>query len=551
MITMRQRAGNVALLVLGGAVGAIAAFGLARVLEIRLAEEALLRYAQDTLHVVDSSAAELDAGLNKVAQDGLPFCSDDEIALMRRIVYEAAFVKDLGRTQDGRLYCTSGLGRISKPPPMPAPVLSFYSANQGAQVEIMPDNALALAPSARGFIAELRGVTAVLNPALYASLNDPPMYVSGMVRDTQHQVVAPAFGRPTPLSTGEVLAGKLLERGGTMYQPLCDNVRAICVIATETRADMLARRRGVFISFPATTVIFSVAGGVLGLSIASSIVLFYHRQRSLERRLRRAIRNRQIVCAYQPVVDLATNAVVGAEALARWTDDSGESIPPDVFIPVAEDKGFIGAVTRLVLDRVLEDMRSLLIDGSFQVTLNLSSSDLGDPRFFAHLEAGLWRTSIPARSIGFEITERATALHTEGQAGIAKLRAAGHMVYLDDFGTGYSSLSYLHDLHADAIKVDRAFTRTVGTEAVTASVVPNILEMACRLGLGIVVEGIETVEQAEYFRRACPAARGQGWLFGRPVPALEFKFQQRMRSPSAPQSAASAETPPLDSGSER
>ena len=252
------------------------------------------------------------------------------------------------------------------------------------------------------------------------------------------------------------------------------------------------------------------------------------------------MRGRHIVCAYQPVVDLATHAIVGAEALARWTDDSGEDIPPDIFIPVAEAKGFIGAITRQVIDRVIHDMGYLLLDVDFKVSVNLSSADLGDSVFFAHLERALATSRVPARAIAFEITERATALHGAGQAGIARLRAAGHFIYLDDFGTGYSSLSYLHDLHADAIKIDRAFTRTVGTEAVTASVVPQILDMALQLGLGIVVEGIESAEQADYFRARFVGAHGQGFLFGRPVAAHEFKAQLHMRSRS------SAGQPPAD-----
>lgn len=232
--------------------------------------------------------------------------------------------------------------------------------------------------------------------------------------------------------------------------------------------------------------------------------------------------------------------MVGAEALARWTDDTGETIPPDIFIPIAEEKGFIGAITRQVLDRALEDMRALLDGSGFRLTINLSVSDLGDPRFFSHLEQALRHTGVPAGSLGFEITERATALHNDGQAGIARLREAGHSVYLDDFGTGYSSLSYLHNLHADAIKIDRAFTRTVGTEAVTASVLPQIIDMARGLGLEIVVEGIETSTQADYFRSECPGASGQGWLFGRPVAAHEFRAQMLMRGGT---SSAAGEPP--------
>jgi sensor c-di-GMP phosphodiesterase-like protein len=99
----------------------------------------------------------------------------------------------------------------------------------------------------------------------------------------------------------------------------------------------------------------------------------------------------------------------------------------------------------------------------------------------------------------------------------------GHPVYIDDFGTGYSSLAYLHDLKISAIKIDRAFTSTVGTEALTASVVPQILQIASGLNLLVVVEGIETERQARYFRTARTGIRGQGWLFGKPVPAAHFK----------------------------
>jgi sensor c-di-GMP phosphodiesterase-like protein len=197
-------------------------------------------------------------------------------------------------------------------------------------------------------------------------------------------------------------------------------------------------------------------------------------------------------------------------------------VPPDVFIVAAEERGFLGQITSLVLERVLSDLAPLLKASSFHVTINISASDLMDPRFIARVEQRLGQAGVPRGAIGFEITEHSTALKDEAKVAIARLREAGHTIYLDDFGTGYSSLAYLHDLHADAIKIDRAFTKTVGTEAVTASVVPQILDMACRLGLKVIVEGIETEEQAAYFRVACQGALGQGWLYGRPVPAGEL-----------------------------
>jgi len=543
MSKLRQRSGQAVLLFLGGALGAIAAFEAARFFELRLAQEAMLQYARSVLQVTEFSAAEAVASAKQFSSDGMDFCSDDEIAAMRRFAYDAAFVKDVGRERDGLLYCTSTLGRLPRPAPMPVPVLSFFNARLSAHVEIIPNHALALAPGSNGIIAEMLGVTVVVNPALYARLSSPPMHAAGIVRDPEHQTMAYAFGQPAPLSTAEVLQGSMLQRGGVFYQPLCSAAYNICVIASEARADMFTGRRGYYVKFPATTIVFSTVGGVLGISIAGCILLYLHRQRSFERRLRRAVRGRQIVCAYQPVVDLATHAIVGAEALARWTDDAGEAISPDIFIPVAEEKKFIGAITRLVVDRVIHDVGSLLMERDFQVSINLSSSDLGDPVFFAHLERALKGSGVPARGLAFEITERATALHGEGQAGIARLRTAGHAIYLDDFGTGYSSLSYLHDLRADTIKIDRTFTRTVGTDAITASVVPQILDMALKLGLGVIVEGIETAEQADYFRSAFAGAHGQGWLFGRPVAAHEFKAQLHMRGRSSAQVPLASEPP--------
>ena len=105
---------------------------------------------------------------------------------------------------------------------------------------------------------------------------------------------------------------------------------------------------------------------------------------------------------------------------------------------------------------------------------------------------------------------------------ILRLREKGHKVMIDDFGTGYSSLAYLQDLAVDAIKIDKAFTKAIGTEAVTAAILPQILAMAAALNLAVVVEGIETESQADYFAGVGERILAQGWFFGRPVPAEAF-----------------------------
>ena len=129
---------------------------------------------------------------------------------------------------------------------------------------------------------------------------------------------------------------------------------------------------------------------------------------------------------------------------------------------------------------------------------------------------------VSPRNLGVEITESYTARQQVARNTILRLRQRGHYVAIDDFGTGYSSLAYLHDLSVDAIKIDKAFTKAIGTDAVTVSILPQILTMAETLKLRVVVEGIETKPQADYFAASHQDIHGQGWLFGRPVPARVF-----------------------------
>ena len=155
--------------------------------------------------------------------------------------------------------------------------------------------------------------------------------------------------------------------------------------------------------------------------------------------------------------------------------------------------------------------------------MNITTQDLSDPAFFIHLESSLKAANIKPQAVGLELTERSTAEQSLVANAIAELKHAGHAVYIDDFGTGYSSLAYLHKLDAYAIKIDRTFTQTVGTEAVTASVVPQILDIAAGFGLHVVVEGVESAEQVEYFRQAGRGIQAQGWFYGKAAPAAQFK----------------------------
>ena len=271
--------------------------------------------------------------------------------------------------------------------------------------------------------------------------------------------------------------------------------------------------------------IYIVLGALTGGGFGFLFSFLYRRNRSMEQQLRRAIRKDKLSMAYQPIVDLEGDRhIVGAEALARWTDEEGFAVGPDVFIKIAEQQGFIREITRLVLRQVLRDLGELLrTHPGFHVSVNVAAADLDDPGFLPMLKESLARAKVPAESVVIEITESSTARHKTAEEAIRQIRQAGHSVHIDDFGTGYSSLSCLHDLSVYAIKIDRSFTQTIGTEAVTVGILPQILAMAQALKLHVIVEGVETPEQASYFAASELAVLGQGWLFGHPVPADVFR----------------------------
>jgi sensor c-di-GMP phosphodiesterase-like protein len=190
---------------------------------------------------------------------------------------------------------------------------------------------------------------------------------------------------------------------------------------------------------------------------------------------------------------------------------------------MAEERGFVGEITRLVLCHVLRDFGATLRNRpEFRVSINVAAADLSDPEFLPMLDRSLEQAAVPARSLAIEITESSTANYQVAIETILRLRHRGHSVHIDDFGTGYSSLAYLHDLAVDAIKIDKAFTQAIGTGSVIVAILPQILSMAEALDLAVIVEGIETQEQASYFASDTRLILAQGWLFGRPVPADVF-----------------------------
>jgi diguanylate cyclase (GGDEF)-like protein/PAS domain S-box-containing protein len=245
----------------------------------------------------------------------------------------------------------------------------------------------------------------------------------------------------------------------------------------------------------------------------------------LETDLRRALDRREIIPYYQPIVDLETGGVVGFEALARWRHPTRGMVPPDLFIPVAEETGLVGAIGELMLAEACRQAREW--QGAYptwadlEMSVNVSAGQLSQGGLPAQVERVLAATGLDPACLMLEITE-STLMHNlnAGAGVIQRLHAMSVGLHLDDFGTGYSSLAYLHSFPVHALKVDRSFVNRMDSAPQQSAIVKAIVSLAHNLGMAVIAEGVETSAQAEVLR-ALRCERGQGFLFSKPLPAEE------------------------------
>lgn len=483
--------------------------GTATIVRQEQAEAGLMAAAYiERSDILDEEAVN---ALHEIQNSDVPICSENDLVRLRNLVVSSHFLKIASRLRDRELLCSSTLGVLDPPVEVAQP--DFITEN-GRRVAMNAE--LYSVPGSRVLIIEEGTASVVINRDAYASLVDPRL---------DYMVVADYHGKRTVFMSRGVpdsaiapqpfIANQPIKVQGRQYEVRCSIEHTGCIAAT-LRDHETVQNSPVFIGFSLLGLLAGLGGG---LAASSALA----RMNSLGRRLRMALRRGDLEIVYQPIVRLSDRNRVGAEALLRWRDAEGKYVSPDVFIAIAEQEGFISEVTRFVLRRVLIELgETLRQHPEFRVTVNVSVRDLLDhtfPVFVAHL---MKSARLPAANIGFEITERSTAEHGAIGRGIQKLRSAGHCIYIDDFGADYSSLSYLAQLHVDAIKLDRSFTRALYDELAGDSIAPQVVAMAKSLGLILVVEGVETDEQADFYAALDSQALSQGWLFSRPLPAEQL-----------------------------
>ncbi|HEX2060364.1 MAG TPA: EAL domain-containing protein, partial [Thermoanaerobaculia bacterium] len=243
----------------------------------------------------------------------------------------------------------------------------------------------------------------------------------------------------------------------------------------------------------------------------------------LERRLRHAIDRGEFAVHYQPMVEIATGRVVGAEALLRWNTSDLGSVPPEEFIPIAEETQLIVPLGAWVLRTACAQMKAWHDAGHawLRIAVNLSPRQFQDRDLVATVERVLAETGFPAPFLDLEITEGTAMQNAELSLSILnRLKEMGIRISIDDFGTGYSSLSYLKRFPIDTVKIDQDFVRDLTSD--DAAIISAVISMARALNLRVIAEGVETEEQLAFLRRE-QCAEMQGFLYSEPLAPADFE----------------------------
>ena len=256
----------------------------------------------------------------------------------------------------------------------------------------------------------------------------------------------------------------------------------------------------------------------------SDMALAVRKRLDLEQGLRRALECNEFEVWYQPQVDLSTGKVIGAEALLRWREPTVGLIPPNDFIPLAEETGLIIPIGEWVLNAACADAQRWREQFGWngKVSVNVAGPQIERGDFHFSVLRALGAYSLPAQALELEITET-FIMHNADNAldVVGQLRALGITTAIDDFGTGYSSLAYLKHLPIDRLKIDRGFVKDLPADRDDAAIVAAIVALGTSLGFTVIAEGVETEAQRDFLIRA-GCDQGQGYLFSRPLPVDAF-----------------------------
>lgn len=475
-------------------------------LAVRAEQARLELFAKRVIVRADTALGGASEALRTIAGTPHEPCSEEHIAAMRRLAINNRSIDEVGYFRDGMLKCTSWGQTAERIAHSPAD----YVTADG--IEVIVSMSPLVSGSDTRMALHYRDYNVLIDPVrLVDVIVDPGIQIA---IGNDKGVLIGALNDPDPGLLHKLLANP---RKGMNDHSLFAVARGQgwVAVAAQSRDSLLKPLRR------ERTLLLPVGAFIAALIVG--IIIWLSRKRlSPLGELTIAVRNREFIVDYQPIIELKTGICVGAEALVRWRRPDGSLVQPDLFIPLAEESGLMMPITDQIMDTVIHDLKALLVsDRTLHIAVNLCADDIRTGRVLSSIQTALDQTGIRPQQIWLEATERGFIDIDPARETIIQARKLGHSVAIDDFGTGYSSLQYLQSLPLDALKIDKSFIDTIGRNTATSSVTSHIIDMAKTLNLFIVAEGVETREQSDYLLDQ-GVHFAQGWFFAKPLPAKEF-----------------------------
>ncbi|MFU2512196.1 EAL domain-containing protein [Pseudoalteromonas sp. ASV78] len=464
---------------------------------------------------VDAADAEREKLLSALNALNYSQCDDTTLLAMRRALFDATYVVDIGFFKNDKLVCTAGTGLLATPIDDKSP---DYIERDGVRVRFAPAFFLILFPerSMQVVIVRQHNYNVILQPSKIDlhSVHAKTWQVFFKNKQTINHLTG-IDGVYEKISSSMVLPYESLE--------LCSQVTPnYCVAVLYPWREYISKKSMLFLICLSLCVMAGLSAGLLANYYMAT-------KRSTWRRVRRGLHQHSFYWTYQPIINLQTQQVIGCEVLARFKDKFG-TLTPDEFIPLIRKHQQTWGFTQAMITTILHELsKASQLPDEFKVSLNIFPYDVQQGKLseLIHMPALLESRF----SICLEITEDEYLDSNIAHSHLQSLADAGFTLSIDDFGTGYSNLANLQNLCFHQLKIDRTFVQDIATAGLKASMIPNIMELVTKFGYSCVAEGIETQEQ-EAILKTAGVQFGQGWKYGKPMAIEQFKqFMSKQKSP--------------------
>jgi len=475
----------------------------------RQGREDLELAARRHMVLAEARVARVLATLEDLATRGIDSCRPVHVEAMRQATFTAVPVKELSIVAaDGRTLCTdvgnqSEQRRVVSSEPVAAnSSVSFEVVRLGSPGEVW----VRLRKPGAGMA---NGLAALVPAALFV----PQVSNGGQPMNFHARML-----------TGR---GELVAESGTMQEGGDPSDRIVADLPSSRyalRTNITASYSNLAPGQSDLRSIGTIASGLLAILILSTSLLLPRRERANPiAEIERALGAGEFVPYFQPIVDIRSGRLRGAEVLIRWRKPDGTIVPPAMFIPLAESSGLIIELTRSLMRRVLQDAGAALGKRPhLTVGFNLTARHFASEEIVEDMRTIFKRSPLKMSQLVLELTERQPLENlTETRRIIAALQGLGCKIAIDDVGTGHSGLSYMLKLGADIIKIDKIFIDSIGIDRNSNTIIETLIDLAQNMRMDVVAEGVESFEQVVHLRELGIRA-AQGYVFAPPLPAPVF-----------------------------